>query len=131
MASQGAGLTGRQPRAVEALLACPTIKAAAQEAKVSYRTLRGWLRLPAFLAAVREGRRELVEAGLGRLQQATGRAVKTLVACLKAAKDGDKIKASLGILDRATKAVELIDLVERVEELEQRAQEQTDRGEGR
>jgi cell division inhibitor SulA len=118
MADRGEGLTGRRLRALEALLSCPTIKAAAKAARVGERTLRGWLKEPAFLATYRAARRQLVEAALAQMQRATGKAVKTLVACLKAPKEGDRVKAALGILDRAVKAVELIDLEERVAGLE-------------
>jgi hypothetical protein len=131
MADRGEGLTGRQLRALEALLSCSTIKAAAKAARVGERTLRGWLKEPAFLATYRAARRQAVEAALGHLQRATGKAVRTLVGCLKATKESDRVKAALGILDRAVKAVELIDLEERVAGLERVAEWQRARDEGR
>jgi hypothetical protein len=55
---------------------------------------------------------------VGRLQRSAGKAVEALERNLDCGHPGGEIRAALGILDHAVKAVELIDLAERVEELE-------------
>src|SRR5262249_27241768 len=101
-----------------ALLTEPTHAAAATKAGVSEATLHRWLRLPEFQAAYRQARRSIVETAIGRLQQATGKAVEALERNLACQHPGSEIRAALGILDHAVKAVELLDVIERVEELE-------------
>src|SRR4051812_48329646 len=71
-------LTGKQERALLALLSQPTICAAAKAARVSERTLFAWLKLPLFATAYREARAEAVSQAVGRLQQASSEAVDTL-----------------------------------------------------
>jgi hypothetical protein len=69
---------------------------------VSEATLHRWLRLPEFQAAYRQARRELVEGTVGRIQAATGQAVDTLLAVAKSgAKDSDRVRAAVALLDHA------------------------------
>src|SRR5262245_53970543 len=103
-------LNRRQEALLVALLAEPTHQAAAARAQVSEATLRRWLRLPAFQAAYRRARRDLVEAALARLQQSAQKAVDTLERNLNCGHPGCEIRAALGILEKAVYAVELIDL---------------------
>jgi hypothetical protein len=131
MAGNGEGLTPKQEQAISALLAQPSIDRAAAACKVNERTLRRWLREPAFLAEYRAARKQIVEMSLALLQRVTGLAVEALVRNLSSGKASSEVASALGILDRAVKAVELVDLVERVEELERRAQTQKDGGEVR
>src|SRR5262249_37833224 len=52
--------------------------------------------------AYRQARRQLVEGAVGRIQAATGQAVNTLLAVVKsAAKDGDRVRAAVALLDHA------------------------------
>jgi hypothetical protein len=111
---------GRRERAIAALLAEPSVEAAARSARVGVATLRRWLAQPEFRAAYRAARRELLEGAVGQLQKAAGSAVDALVGTLGAEKDGDKIRAATAILDRAMRGLELLELVERVEEIERR-----------
>src|SRR5262245_25079799 len=111
-------LNRKQEALIAALLTEPTHAAAAAKAGVSEATLHRWLHLPAFQAAYRQARRGIVEAAIGRLQRATGKAVEALERNLTCENPGHEIRASLGILDHAVKAVELLDVIERVEELE-------------
>jgi hypothetical protein len=98
--------TGKRELAVAALLAEPTIEAAATKAGVSTRTLKNWLTEPAFAAAYRRARRGLVEAAIGRIQAATGQAVDTLLAVAKSgAKDGDRVRAAVALLDHALRGL--------------------------
>jgi hypothetical protein len=95
-------LTPKQEQALLALLSQPSIKAAAASVDVSERQLRRWLDQHPFTAAYRRGRRELVEAAVGRLQAATGQAVDTLLAVAKdGKKDSDRVRAAVALLDHA------------------------------
>src|SRR5262249_20380447 len=61
-----------------------------------------WLNLPAFRTAYRQARRQLVEGAVGRIQAATGQAVDTLLAIAKdGAKDGDRVRAAVALLEHA------------------------------
>ncbi len=113
-------LPHKQEMLIAALLTEPTHAAAAVKAGVSEATLHRWLRHPEFQAAYRLARRGIVESAIGRLQQATGRAVEALERNLTCGHAGSEIRAALGVLDQALKAVELIDLAGRIEELERR-----------
>src|SRR5262245_33850348 len=103
--------------AIASLLTEPTIELAAQKTGIGTATLTRWLRNDDFVAAYRQARRQLVESALGQLQRVAAEAVETLRKHLTAPKAGDQIRAALGILDHAVKAVEFIDLVEQVEAL--------------
>jgi len=107
----------KQEALIAALLTEPSHASAAARAGVSEATLHRWLRLPDFQAAYRLARRGVVETAIGRLQQATGKAVDALERNLTCGQAGSEIRAALGILAQALKAVELIDLVGRIEEL--------------
>jgi hypothetical protein len=111
-------LNRKQESLIAALLTEPSHAAAAAKAGLSEATLHRWLHLPEFQAAYRLARRGIVETAIGRLQQSTGKAVEALERNLTCGHPGNEIRAALGILDQAVKAVELIDLVGRVEELE-------------
>jgi hypothetical protein len=98
----GDKLSRNQERAIAALLGERTVKAAAEKAGVAYRTLKGWLRLPAFSAAYRQARRDLLEGAVGRIQAAAGTAVDTLLhVAQNGAKDGDRVRAAVALLDHA------------------------------
>jgi hypothetical protein len=117
VAGHGEKLDRNMEAAIAALLARPSIKAAAAEVGVNEQTLRAWLKRPAFLAEYRAARRQLVESALARLQKATGKAVKTLVESLKADKAADRIRAATILLEQAVRAVEVLDLAGQLEEL--------------
>jgi hypothetical protein len=73
MAPPGDKLTGRQAAALAALLAEPTVQAAAVKAGIGERTLQRWLRDPGFISEFRAARRQLVEGAVARLQRACDR----------------------------------------------------------
>jgi hypothetical protein len=118
MKGHGQKLTRKQEAVIGALLTEPSHAAAAAKAGVGEATLHRWLRLPEFQAHYRQARRRVVEAAVGRLQQGAYRAVEALERNLACGQPAGEIRAALGILDHAVKAVEFLDLVERVEELE-------------
>jgi len=114
----GGSKAERREAAIAALLSEPTHALAAERAGISLATLQRWLRKPAFVSAFRRARRRVVEHAIGRLQGITGGAVEALRRKLSAEKPGDQIRAALGILDHANRAMETLDLLERVEQLE-------------
>jgi hypothetical protein len=115
MSGRGHGekLSRRQEVAIAALLTEPTHAAAAAKAGIGEATLRRWLQLPAFRSAYRRARRELVESALGRIQAATGQAVDTLLAVAKGgAKDADRVRAAVALLDHAFRGLSAADALD-------------------
>ncbi len=112
-----AKLTANQERLIAALLTEKTQLEAAQKVGISKATLYRWLAQPEFLAAYRDARRGLVETALGQLQGIAGKSVEALERNLTCKNPAVEVRAALGVLAQAVKAVELTDLVEQVEEL--------------
>jgi hypothetical protein len=110
----------RQERAIIALLAEPSIEAAAKTAEVSDVTIWRWMKLPEFRAKLRDARRAVVEGAIGRLQAAATEAVETLRRNLTCGTPSTEVRAATVILDQAVRCLELFDLAERVEHLEAR-----------
>jgi hypothetical protein len=117
-AGHGSRRPQREDAALSALLAEPTIAAAAQVAGISERTLMRWLAQPDFKARYRAARRQLVEAAIGRLQQTATQAVDALTRNLTCGVPTSEIAAAKAVLDNAVKAIELVDLAARIEQLE-------------
>jgi hypothetical protein len=108
----GEKLTRKQEQAVAALLQHATIRAAAAAVPVNERTLREWMRTPAFNVAYGRARQELLDFAVGRMQAATGTAVDTLVAVAKdGAKDGDRVRAAVALLELALRGLTDADLL--------------------
>jgi hypothetical protein len=117
MAGHGEKLSRKNELAVCALLAQPTVEAAAAEVGVSHRTLKTWLQLPAFRAAYRAARLAVLEQTVGQLAQAGLKAVAVLVEALEAPRAADRIRAAAVILAHAQRGAELADLAEELAEL--------------
>jgi hypothetical protein len=124
---QGGKRLRREDAAIAALLAEPTIEAAATRAGISESTLLRWLQDSAFSAEYRAARRAVVESAIGRLQQAATQAVDALTRNLTCGTSAVEVGAAKAVLDQALKAVELMDLVERVAALEQAAEAESGR----
>jgi hypothetical protein len=108
----GQKLTGKQEVLIAALLTEPTYAAAAAKAGVGQSTLYRWLQLPAFRAAYRQARRELVEAAIGRIQAGTGQAVETLLAVAREGRrDGDRVRAAVALLEYSTRGLADADIL--------------------
>jgi hypothetical protein len=120
-------LTRRQEAAVAALLAHPTVEAAAKAAGVGERTLRGWLAEPAFAAACRTARLEVLTQTVSGIVRATSKALATLERNLEASSAAVQVQAAKAILDQAHKGIEFIDLETRLRTLEQWQAEKTAR----
>jgi hypothetical protein len=113
----GAKTDAVRERAVAALLACSSTKAAAAKSNVAHRTLRRWLAEDAeFQEMLALARRQALQLAIGRLSKATQAAVTALV---RACRNGDA-KAAATILDRAIRGIELVDVLPRLERLERR-----------
>jgi hypothetical protein len=107
-------------RAVLALLSCPTLEDAADEAGVSERTLRRWLRDDAaFQDDYRRARAAAADEVLRRLQVGAGTAVQALVQTAEG-DDAVAVKAAVAVLDQLHKAARAADLEARLAELERR-----------
>src|SRR5947209_7403705 len=107
MSGHGEKMSRKQEPAVAALLAEPTVTAAAAKAGVSEATLRRWMASPAFAAACRDARRQVVCAAVERLQGAVGLAVDTLrTVAGTGAKDSDRVRAAVALLDHAFRGLE-------------------------
>lgn len=104
--------------ALIALLSTNTVKEAAKECNLSHETLYRYLREPEFVKTYRNQRRTLVEAVIGRLQQASDQATHTLRRNLSCGNPAVEIRSAAIILDHAIKGVELTDILERLEALE-------------
>ena len=122
----GEKLTRKRDAAIVALLAAPTIAAAAQQAGIGERTLRTWLKLPEFQKAYRRARRDAFEQSAAMLQQLAGDAIDALRRNLTCDKPAVEVSAALAILDRTGKAIEQLDLAAELDELRQQLEEMKD-----
>ncbi|MBI4494165.1 MAG: hypothetical protein HY690_15360 [Chloroflexi bacterium] len=113
----------REEQALLALLAEPTVEAAAKAAGVSPVTLWRWLQHPDFQERYREARRRVLEHAIAVLQQVAGEAAATLRRNLVCGTPSVEVRAALGILDQAVKGTELLDLEQRVLALETQRKE--------
>jgi hypothetical protein len=123
MIGHGEKLTRKQDQAIGALLTEQTIAAAAEKVGVGEATLRRWLKLPEFLAAYREARREVMEKTMAQLQQASWASGTTLIKLLGASSESIRLRAATEILNQANKGLELLDHEERLAALEELAGE--------
>ena len=115
-------LTRKQEQAIAALLSEATVASAAEKAGVSEVTIYRWLKIPDFISAYREARREVVEKAIAQLQQSSWAASTTLIRLLGSGSDSVRLRAAQTILDQANKGVELLDFEERLAALERQAE---------
>jgi tryptophan 2,3-dioxygenase len=115
-------LTARQYNAIAALLSEPTVRKAAEVAKVSERTMYNWLKLRTFATEYRSARREATMQATARAQQYSGSMVGILVGIAGDSKKppAARIAAASKVLDIAIKSVELEDLEARLQALEEK-----------
>ena len=83
MARSGEKLTGRQRRAIVALLASPTVAAAAKAARVSEPTIYRFLESPTFVDALSGARAEAYSQAVGNLAAIAVDAVTTLATVMR------------------------------------------------
>jgi hypothetical protein len=121
MPGHGEKLTRKAEAAIAALLSEPTVEAAAIKARVSYATLKNWLKRPGFQQAYRAARRQIVENAVIRVQQMATAGAAELYKLLHSGKEPIRLKAATTILTFAIRGLEQDDLVTRVERLEEAA----------
>ena len=132
MAHTSDSLSAPQAKFLAALLAEPSIVAAAAVAGVTARTAFRWLGEAAgFQLAYREAKREAVAQATARLQGSAGQPVEVL---LEVATDPDapasaRVTAARTVLDAALKASELEDLGDRLQAVEDALNSLQSRGE--
>jgi hypothetical protein len=106
--------------AVLALACGATVEKAAQQAKLSKRTLFRRLEKPAFRRQVQTVRAEMLQRTAGTATAATPAALKTLLELLTGSKrDAVRLGAARSLLEMALKLREITDLDERLSALEQ------------
>jgi hypothetical protein len=110
-------LTARQEKAVLALLAAGSAPAAAQVVGVSARTVQRWLRQEHFARAVKEAKREMMEAGRRRLCGSVLEAAATMCRLLHSEDERTRLRAAVEIWKRLD-ADGLAEVEKRLDELE-------------
>ena len=110
----------RRERLVLALLATPTIKAAAEVAGVPERTAHRWLHEPDFAALVADARRHVLTQACTRLVSSCSTAADVLreVACDSSAPPAARVTAARTILEMARGFVDVDDIGRRLATLE-------------
>jgi transposase-like protein len=116
-----ATLDPRERRAVEALLAGASHEAAAAAAGVSPRTLRRWVRLPRFAAALRAAQAQAFDEALGVLRASALDGVHALreVASDCEAPAAARVAAARALLEEGRKAIEVDEIEGRLAKLEE------------
>jgi hypothetical protein len=114
--------TGRQEKALIALLSASSLARAAEMAGITEKTLRNWMARREFAEEYRKRRMQLVEAAIGSLQAASSLAVDALVRNLNCGRPASEIAAANSLLERSLGGVEMFDLIQRIGALEERLQ---------
>jgi|SRR6266446_4040856 len=116
----GDKLSRKAEAAIVALLAHPTMPAAAKAAGVSETTLWRWLRRHDFRKQYAEAQANVFNSALGSLQGASTEAVDCLRRNLSCGNPNAEVGAARTILDFTMRAKELIHLTEQLNDLERR-----------
>ena len=106
--------------AVTALIANPTIKAAAASCGIAEKTLHAWLKEPEFSRQVREAQQEITRATMGRVLSSVGLAIDTLAGIMADPEQpaGPRVTAARALLDHSLRVYELEAVQKRIEEIE-------------
>lgn len=115
-------MTGRQQKALAALIRAPTRAAAAKEAGVGISTLRRWMREDAeFQAAYRRAVAEILEGTTRKAQTAAGEAIDVLRDIMSNTNEqaGPRVQAADKVLTHAQRLTEQTDILARLESLEE------------
>ena len=121
MLGHGAKFDQKMEQAIAALLSHGNVEPAAREVSVSVTTLLRWMKVPEFRDALRKARRTVVSQAIGRLQEAAGAAVTTLLKIMldPSVPPAVRLRAAEIVLDRTASAGEMEDFEERLATLEQ------------
>jgi hypothetical protein len=113
----------RFEQAIAALLKHKTIGEAAAELGVNEKTVREWMKQPAFQELYREVRGEILERTVAQLLAVCAEAVEALKRNLTCGRPAPENRAAVAILDQAVKGAETLDLAEAVAELRKQVEE--------
>ena len=115
------GLLPVQEQAVTALLTHPSITKAAESVGIGERTLRRWMKEPAFRRAYREARAETHSQAMALVLRYEALAVNTLAKVMQdpLSPHSAKVSAAGLMMKQGHDVVELEDVQQRVEALEQ------------
>lgn len=118
--TENTGLTSKQEAAITALLSCPTIVEAAAEVGVNEKTIRRWMKEPAFLAAYREAQSILFDVSISCLQSKVGKAIETLDRNMSGEEvpAAVQVRAAQIVLEKAVELHKLSDLEEKIREFQ-------------
>lgn len=110
---------------ISGLLACSTIREAAEYAGVSERTVYSRLSNPEFSSRLAAERRKLFKAHSAALQGQIGRSIQTMVEIRDNNKTPPQVRlnASAELIRNGLKMAELVDVVERMDTIEQKLEE--------
>ena len=115
-------LTPKQRRGLAAILASPTLAAAAAQAHVNPKTLTRWLVQPAFITALKAAQAAVIDRAAGRLVQELDRSIDTLAELRSGGGEGVRLRAATELIDKCFAVRENSDLERRLAELERQAQ---------
>lgn len=120
MERNGAKITPRQRRLIEALLTEKNITRACRAAGVGRTTHRRWMRQPHFVEALRQAEAELLEVSMRRLLSMQDVAVDALQALLNDTRlrPPDRLRAVQMVLDNVLRLRNAVELEARLAELE-------------
>jgi transposase-like protein len=123
MLGHGAKFGHKKEQAIAALLTHRNVEAAARAVGISANTLLRWSKEPEFDAAYREARRTVFSQSIGRLEDASGAAVTTVLKIMLDSNvpAGTRLRAAEVVLEQGTKAMEMEAVLARVAELERAA----------
>ncbi len=115
-------IEGNQLTVLTALLANPTVTAAASVAGVSTPTVYRMMADPEFREALDGARRQLLHQSFAVLQAGMGKAIQTLTDVMDDSESpaSSKVSAARVLLECSFKAVEVMDIKTKLEELEDR-----------
>lgn len=118
MKGHGEKVTRKQEVVIAALLAEPTLNAAAAKCGVSESTLWRWMQTPHFQTAYRAARRAVVDGAIGALQQAAIDAVACLRRNLTCGQPAAEVRAAVAILTQVLGTLDRSELEDRLRRLE-------------
>ncbi|MBW4522640.1 MAG: hypothetical protein KME16_23590 [Scytolyngbya sp. HA4215-MV1] len=112
-------LTSRQIRAVAALLRGLNYVDAATEAEVSLSSIKRWVVLPEFKAAIAAGKKQAIETAVFDLADGCSLSVTTLMKLMRSAESETvRCRAAEAVLNSTMRLFEMGMLVDRVSKLE-------------
>jgi len=118
--AENSRLSRKQTRAVAALLSTQTIAQAAEQCKVSERTLYRWLAECAFQQALKAAHLAVLDNVVRRLLAGSAQALDTLFELLQAESESVRLRAAVALLEQLAKLKTLEELEQRVSALEQK-----------